>query len=179
MDCAHAQSGPGLGGGSNGLRRQRRLWQWAVVGSAALHGQGSRQGGSGMDVEHGRGSRNDDRSQGIGRARRTTVVQAGTLGGGGWKEAHDREGSGECDRNGMKMYAPPPPPPPLFFYKAIGQLKGPWESKGLWMSNFAVIAKFLPDFICKVKLKKQNFNLFKLKKNTIKVINIYSYIYII
>ena len=30
--------------------------------------------------------------------------RSGTLGGGGWKEAHGREYSGECDRNGMKMY---------------------------------------------------------------------------
>ena len=42
-------------------------------------------------------------------------------------------------------------PPLPSFYKAIGQLKGPWESKRRRMSNFAVIAKFLPDLNCKVK----------------------------
>ena len=40
-----------------------------------------------MNVGEGRGSRDDDRSQGIGRARRTTVVQGkNTRCGGGWKE---------------------------------------------------------------------------------------------
>ena len=45
------------------------------MGSAAPHGQGSRQGGLGTDAGHERGSGNDDGSKGIGRARRTTVVQ--------------------------------------------------------------------------------------------------------
>ena len=38
------------------------------------------------------------------------MVQGRNTGrGGGWKEAHGREGLEECDRNGMKMYCPPPP----------------------------------------------------------------------
>ena len=40
-----------------------------------------------MNVGEGRGLRDDDRSQGTGRARRTTVVQGKNTGrGGGWKE---------------------------------------------------------------------------------------------
>ena len=40
-----------------------------------------------MNAGEGRGSRDDDGSQGTGRARRTTVVQGRNTGrGGGWKE---------------------------------------------------------------------------------------------
>ena len=40
------------------------------------------------------------RMQCTGRAQRMTVVQGrNTRRGGGWKEAHGREGSRECDRN--------------------------------------------------------------------------------
>ena len=39
------------------------------MGAETRQGQGSRQGGSGVDTGHGRGSRDDDGSQGNGRAR--------------------------------------------------------------------------------------------------------------
>ena len=35
VDWAHAQGGPGLNGGGNGLRRRWRLWQWIATDSAA------------------------------------------------------------------------------------------------------------------------------------------------
>ena len=109
---------------STGWTKARQLRQWAQTaatalavdccglggsGSRALDCNDSRQGGSGAAAGHGRGSRDDDESQGTGRAKRTTVVQGrNTRRGGGWKEAHGREGSeggggGGCDRNGTKF----------------------------------------------------------------------------
>ena len=55
MDRAHTQGEPGLVRGSYGLRRRRRLWQWAAVGLAAPLAQvanGRRQrAGHGKGVE--------------------------------------------------------------------------------------------------------------------------------
>ena len=70
MCCAHAQGDPGLSGCSYGLRRRRRLRQWATVGSAALLAQ----------VTNGRRQR---AGHGGARARQGR--------GGGWDEAHCRE----------------------------------------------------------------------------------------
>ena len=60
MDHAHAQGEPGLGGGNYGLRRRRRLRQWAVVGSAAplaqvTNGRRQRAGHGGARARQGRG----------------------------------------------------------------------------------------------------------------------------
>ena len=67
MDRAHAQGEPGLGGGNYGLRRRRRLRQWAAVGSVAPMAQVTnrrrqRAGHGGARAMQGRG--------------------------GGWEEAH-------------------------------------------------------------------------------------------
>ena len=71
------QGGPGLGSGGSGLRRQRRLWQWAAVGAAIPLGQGTGHGGE------WNGSSAD----------------AGSQGTGGLKSGEGLEGK----MNGMKM----------------------------------------------------------------------------
>ena len=67
------------------------------------------------------------------------------------EEAGRRLTAGKAQGSVIGMYGDVCPPPPSSFYKSIGQLNGPWESKGRRMSNFTVIAKFVPDFNCKVK----------------------------
>ena len=45
--CAHAQAGPGLDSSGSGSGLERRQWEWAVVGAAALGDRasdGSEQG---------------------------------------------------------------------------------------------------------------------------------------
>ena len=63
------------GGGGSGSRI-------GGSGSRARDCNDSRYGGSGTDVRHGRGSRDNDGSQGTGRSRRTTVVQGRNTGRG-------------------------------------------------------------------------------------------------
>ena len=60
MCRAQAQGEPGLGGGSYGLRRLRRLRQWAAVGSTAplaqvTNGRRQRAGHGGERTRQGRG----------------------------------------------------------------------------------------------------------------------------
>ena len=66
-----------------GWTRARRRRQWAPTAADALAvgccGVGG-TAGSGTDARNERGLRNDDGSQGIGRARRTTVVQGRNTG---------------------------------------------------------------------------------------------------
>ena len=96
---------------STGWTRARWLRQWAQTATAALAvdfcgvegiaGSGLAAGGT------------QEQMQGMGRAQHTTVVQGRNTGrGGGLNEGHEREGSGECDRNVWRCILPPPPPPP-------------------------------------------------------------------
>ena len=142
-----------MGCARTGWTRARQRRQWAATGAAALAVGCCRGGGTAGSGLGAHGSAAGLRSLSSGRdgEQGTRMAGPGHWRGNGSRQGRlkrgcrAREGSAEYVRNVWRCMALPS------FYKAIGKLNGLWESKGRRMPNFAAIAKFLPDFNCKVK----------------------------